>query len=560
MTNEYRFKFEKGSKKHRCPDCQKKTFVRYMDTHTGNYLPDQYGRCDRESNCSYHLNPYRDGYAKASWESEKGEKSETLKTTYFLKPKHKRAIPKAETVFIPFEVFNQTRRGYEQNTFIQNLLYRVPFPFDVKDIERVISLYNLGTVCNGYRAEGITFPFIDKGGNVRAIQVKQFDQTNHTTGTDFIHSIIEKRHIQKNTQLPEWLEAYIKQDKRVSCLFGEHLLGKYNLNPIALVEAPKTAIYGALYFGFPELPENLLWLAVYNLSSLTIDKCIVLQGRDVYLFPDLSRDGKAFQDWSTKANQFSNLLPGTRFIVSDLLETIAPTELREKGADIADILIQLDWRKFRPEIIHRPESQQTYESEKGEKREAPKTTYFLNNEPFPKGEVHKRTGDFSCIISETIVEGITMACFQTNVGGYVDLLFDSEEEPVSPSTEIPKTLLDDFNRNFQPGTLDGKPCLVSIHGTPVSARLEKPEIITISENLTKPNIWEKEISELEAFFNTASIPNQSIKLDKYVMITDAVKFIDNHLNTLKANNGKRTFLPYLNRLQEFKQVLTTNLK
>lgn len=30
--------------------------------------------------------------------------------------------------------------------------------------------------------------------------------------------------------------------------------------------------------------------------------------------------------------------------------------------------------------------------------------------------------------------------------------------------------------------------------------------------------------------------------------------------TAKANNGKRTFLPYLNQLQELKQILTINLK
>lgn len=387
MANEYRYKFQKGSKKDHCPECGNKTFVKYIDTNTGNYLPEQYGRCDRESKCNYHLNPYKDGYLKRIFEQERGDYSGNWKP----QRKINQLKPAPEPVFIPFDVFAQTRQGYEKNVFIQNLLSRVPFPFKLNEIERVISQYNLGTVCNGYRAGAITFPFIDIGGNVRTIQVKQFDQANHSTGTDFLHSLIEKYHSKKNEHLPGWLEAYKKNEKTVSCLFGENLLNKYPQSPVALVEAPKTAVYCSLYFGLPELPENLLWLAVYNLSSLNLDKCKALQGKDVYLFPDLSKDGKAFELWSNKAKQLSSLLPGTRFEVSDLLEKLAPNELKEAGADIADVLIKMDWRKFKNTAAIQFKNQPKYEtetnpkSEKGENSEALKQTYFfqpdtLNNQ------------------------------------------------------------------------------------------------------------------------------------------------------------------------------------
>ena len=74
--NEYRYILDKGNKKHYCPECNKKTYVHYIDTITGDYLPDQLGRCDRESKCTYHLNPYLTNYSKMIWEQEQGNRSE----------------------------------------------------------------------------------------------------------------------------------------------------------------------------------------------------------------------------------------------------------------------------------------------------------------------------------------------------------------------------------------------------------------------------------------------------------------------------------------------------
>jgi len=345
---EHRYLLENGSKKHHCPNCKKRTLVLYIDTETGDYLPEQYGRCDRESKCSYHLNPYLEGYTKMIWEQEQNVTKVTVpKQKYF--HTHPKPQPTPEPVYFDFDTFKQTLapERYERNTFIQNLLYRVQFPFEVDKVTAVIQLYRLGTVANGYRSGANTFPFIDIKGNIRAIQVKQFDEKNHTTGTDFLHSIIEKHHTRNNKPLPEWLEAYTKQDKRISCLFAEHLLSRYHSNPVALVEAPKTAIYGTLYFGLPETTETFVWLAVYNKSSFSFDKLKVLQGRFVYVFPDLSKDGNTFKEWKTKAKEYESRLPGTRFIFSDLLEQLAPEKDKRKGNDLADYLIKQDWRKFR---------------------------------------------------------------------------------------------------------------------------------------------------------------------------------------------------------------------
>src|SRR5699024_2065416 len=133
---------------------------------------------------------------------------------------------------------------------------------------------------------------------------------------------------------------------KVSCLFGENLL-RGNSKPVALVEAPKTALYCWLYFKDFEPLKDIIWLAVYNKSSFSFDKLKVLKGRFVFVFPDLSEDGGTFNEWKDKAKDFEKRLSGTRFIFSDLLESFADKEDKEQGNDIADIIIKQDWRKFR---------------------------------------------------------------------------------------------------------------------------------------------------------------------------------------------------------------------
>jgi hypothetical protein len=469
QMDKHRYTLEKGSKKHNCPDCNKKTFVLYIDIETGDYLPEQYGRCDRESKCAYHLNPYLDGYTKAL--RELNNNSSYKSDWKHSQIKRKQRTP-PELIYFDFETFRQTLQPerYEKNTFIQNLFYRVQYPFDNESVTKCVELYRLGTIAKGYRAGAITFPFIDAKGNVRTIQVKQFDEANHTTGTDFLHSIIEKHCLRNNETIPEWLESYIKQDKRVSCLFGEHLLSKYPMNPVALVEAPKTAVYGTLYFGMPDSPENLIWLAVYNKSSFSLDKIKALEGRDIIVFPDLSKDGNTFREWETKAREYEKRLPDTRFIFSDLIEQLAPANDRNDGKDIADYLIQYDWRQFRKQDINKQS---------------------INPEPV-----------------------------------------------VNAAKVIPTTTLiqqSDIERNSEISQFD---------------------IVRYSSENSRN--WNSEIKDLSLYFENVELPIKPLKFKTCNTINDVRLFIDSHIETVKANNGNTTFLPYLNRLQELKNQLSNH--
>jgi hypothetical protein len=477
--DKHRYKLASNkAKKLDCPYCgAKKHWQRYLDTETGEVLPEQHGRCDNEGKCGEWVTPKDTGYAKMIWEHEQGNRLEFPNNW---KPQRKRVIlrPTPEPVFFDFETFKQTLepKHYDKNMFIQNLLYRVQFPFEVAEVTKVIKLYRLGAVASGYRAGANTFPFIDINGNVRAIQVKQFDEQNHSKGTPIpLNRIIEGYHRKNNKPLPVWLEAYNKNESTFSCLFGEHLLSKYPNNPVALVEAPKTAVYGTLYFGLPETPESLIWLAVYNKSSFSFDKLKVLQGRDVLVFPDLSKDGSTFKEWETKAKEFEKRLPGTRFIFSDLLEKLAPEGDKIEGYDLADYLIKQDWRIFRKRNIQ---------------------------EPSPQPEPEK-------------VTGVTKVTHQQNI------LFSHAER--LPKVEVFKT-----------------------------ERIEHP-------TKEQPQNWSNDIAELETYFAGIELPTQPVKLNRCSTIMDCSLFIKSHFATIKANNGNRTFLPYLNRLQELKQVLAPNV-
>jgi len=478
----YRFQLEKSSKKHTCPSCGKRRFVRFIDTQTGYYLPPTYGRCDREANCNYYLIPYADNFAAEVLRREKENQPAQWQSHPIPTPKHQ---PTAKPVYIPFEILQATRnRPLSKNIFIQNLATNIPFPFEMADLKKVTDLYQLGTLAKGFFEGAISFPFIDHANRIRAIQIKQFNQQNHTTRTSFIHAIIERHYRNQNKALPDWLIAYQLQEKKVSCLFGEHLLALFPENPVALVEAPKTCVYGTLYFGFPEEKQtNLLWLSTYNLSSLMKEKIAILEGRTVVLFPDLSSNGTAFKLWSEKAKQFEEEIPGTRFVVSDLLEQNATTEERKKGFDLADYLILQNWRDYRTPMNKTDQTEQM----------RPETIPAMVKQYPPQ---------------------------QTNLVERKEKLQIGFPEPDQAETN--PAIFDEVDLNHL---------------------IEVP---------VKP--WD--LTEIETFFsNLNQLPSEPIQFAKGQIIKQPAKFVASHLATVKANNGIRTFEPYLLRLVTLKKMI-----
>jgi hypothetical protein len=76
-----------------------------------------------------------------------------------------------------------------------------------------------------------------------------------------------------------------------------------------------------------------------------------------------------------------------------------------------------------------------------------------------------------------------------------------------------------------------------------------------SSSFPKIGLWDHDIIELDLFFKTVILPLEPIKLNQCTTITDISIFVESHLGFVKANNGNRIYLPYLERLKELKNYL-----
>lgn len=282
---DYRYNLDTSSKKHACPSCQRNRFVRYIDQATGEYLPDQFGRCDREVACSYFYSPYND---------------QTFARRKFVHIPRKRVKPK----FIHRNLYKKSLTNYRQNNFVSYLKTL----FDDGKVDRLIKRYHLGTSTK--LKGGCIFYQLDLEGNIRRGKIIVYNSITGRRGK--IHSVHSMLGIDKK-YYPEWR------------FFGEHLLID-KTKPVAIVESEKTAIIASAYF-----PE-FIWLATGTKSTLKLAYATSLKGRSVTLFPDLG----AFDDWHQKMKVLTTICS---ISISNLLEKNADHDEKRKGLDLADYLV-----------------------------------------------------------------------------------------------------------------------------------------------------------------------------------------------------------------------------
>jgi hypothetical protein len=335
--------------RYRCPSCQQrdKTFSLYIYSETGEHIHPSVGRCNRESNCGHHYTPkqyFKDNNISFDTPQPKA-----------YKPRH--VTPRPQTVsFIPEKILKASLKAHETNNFVEFLIDL----FGVEVASELVSRYFIATSKHWNGAT--VFWQIDTLGNVRAGKIMLYSPTTGKrvkepfSHINWVHSVL---------QLPDFQPR--------QCLFGEHLLKNNNM-PVAVVESEKTAVIASVYL------SQFIWVAVGSLTNLNAEKCSILKGRTVFLFPDLN----GFDKWSSKAKELSHL---ATFTVSDLLERKATEPEKKQGLDLADYLIKYDFKAFalpEPETTESPPAIQPLVEVKP--FEQPEPVHYFSKPEQPKPE------------------------------------------------------------------------------------------------------------------------------------------------------------------------------
>ncbi|APZ47799.1 hypothetical protein BW723_16510 [Polaribacter reichenbachii] len=282
----YKFSLDPTPRKFICPNCNKKTFVKFIDNESKNYLNAIDGRCDRESKCGYFKKP-SNNYAITNSNSNA---LNVLHPTYHNK-----------------DIVLQFYDTMQQSNFIIYLLS----VFDLKSVQKAIIRYHLG-ITNYWKGATVFWQIDDKN-KIRGGKIMQYNcNTGNRVKQPFNHV--------------SWIHKQLKLNNFVlqQCLFGLHLINKISKSDtICIIESEKSAIIMSIFI------PDFLWLATGSKSGFKESMLQPLKGYKVIAYPDKSEH----QNWQDKSQLLNKR--GFKIQCSSLLENIDI----EDGSDLIDLLI-----------------------------------------------------------------------------------------------------------------------------------------------------------------------------------------------------------------------------
>ena len=313
MKRQYKYSLEKSGtipghigNKHICPNCGHKTFVRYVDNETGQYLNENVGKCDRLDKCAYHYPP------RSFFKDNPGITAKKTNAIPNLNKKIK--IMKQQLCTLEMQLVTDSLSFGSNFT----MFLRRTFAARIDAVESSIRMYNIG----GTDESETIFWQIDRDGRVRGGKIMKYDEYSGKRVKDMDNAV---------TWIHSRLQSVgvIPRDWRLTqCLFGEHLINGGNNKTIVVVESEKTAVIASIFY------PQYIWLATGGKMNLKENNCECLANKNVMFLPDLN----AYDDWVVRAQKVSEAI-GFKYVVISDLESRASGGDREEGLDIADYLI-----------------------------------------------------------------------------------------------------------------------------------------------------------------------------------------------------------------------------
>ena len=356
----FKYTLDKGVKKFLCPNCNKKTFVLYVDNETGSYLKDEFGRCDREQNCSYHKAPPKGKKAflipflGLKCITDKANKLTDLNGIISIVPKSQILEQTKNDCWITEWYLKTSTINYFN---CESKYFNTDAVTLVNEVKTIISLSHhvLETKPSFHSLElldGMYFtnPQNDNltdflKSNFSSDEVFKAMQDYFITGTNHFWNnatvfwqINTKEQIQgakvmhydrytgKRIKEPynhiNWLHKAIEEPDFTlcQCLFGLHRINEDYQKTIAIVESEKTAIIMSIF-----LPD-FIWLATGSKGNFKFELLKPLKKRNIIAYPDKGE----YNNWLNKSIELNAL--NYKIVVSDIIEK---TDF-ENGFDLAD--------------------------------------------------------------------------------------------------------------------------------------------------------------------------------------------------------------------------------
>ena len=343
----FRYSLDKSSKKNICPNCNKNTFVFYVDTEKGKYLPTDFGRCDREQNCNYHKAPptgkkaYLIAFLSLQNITDKASKLIDINGIISIVPKSQIKEQNKKSCFITEwylktstinYLSNESKHFNTDNVSIINEVKSIKQPEQIKPSfhslklqDRIIKEYisqqfddNLTSfLLDNFTIDEVktaTQKYYLTGANYYWNNATLFWQINHKEQIQACKIMLYNKQTGKRIKEPynhiNWLHNAIKEPdfNLKQCLFGLHLINEDYQKEIAITESEKTAIIMSII-----LPQ-FIWIATGSKSGFKFDLLQPLKKRKCIAFPDKGE----FENWNTKATELNK--QGFKIAVSDLLE------------------------------------------------------------------------------------------------------------------------------------------------------------------------------------------------------------------------------------------------